>query len=108
MEQRMKHKNRRKPTLDEIEIAEQKKRRKFVEAGGKCHYCKHPFTDISQSQMAHRIIQGYREVYGTAIVDHYLNFRLTCGDCNSKAIVWPDTQSGRDLIREISEALLYY
>ena len=103
-------KNRRKLTYEEIERAREKKRKMFVEQAGKCYYheeCGTIFTDISQSQMAHRIIQKYREVYGTAIIDHELNFRLTCPDCNSKAIIWPDKQAGRDLIREISEDLLF-
>ena len=49
-------------------------------AGNKCAYC----NKLAQGR-AHKIPQRFVKKYGWLIIDHWLNFYMTCHKCNSKA-----------------------
>jgi len=95
-------------SFDEKEEMEARKARICEQQNGKCFFCLVDFNkDNVYPNMAHRIIDSNTNVvlYGYEILDNDLNFRATCPDCNSKAIVNPEGFEGRELIVEIMESL---
>jgi len=88
---------------------EENKTRLIESQGGKCFYCDIDFNrDNVYPHAAHIIIPSVVNVrkYGYEILDHYLNFKGTCPNCNSKAIISnPESQTGIDHIAMIQKAI---
>ena len=98
----------RKLTYDQKRQMEESKSRMIEQQNGKCFYCPIDFNrDNVYPHAAHIIIPSVSNVrkYGYEILDHYLNFKGTCPNCNSKAILNPETQSGKDHIKTIQDAI---
>lgn len=101
----------RKRTYDEKQTAQKNKDKLGRKQGGRCYYYEdcgiHFERDNVYPHAAHRIIDSVVNIkkYGYEILDSILNFHITCGDCNSKAIVNPETQTGKDLIEQIRSEL---
>lgn len=94
-------------TFEEKEQAENNKIRLFSKQNGKCFYyddCGVDFVrDNVYPEAAHIIIDSKVNIkkYGYEILRHPDNFVLTCKNCNSKAILNPEKQSGKDHINQI-------
>ncbi len=98
-------------TFNEKEIARENKAKHLIYQDGKCFYfddCKVDFIkDNVYPEAAHIIIDSKVNTrkYGKKILGHYDNFILTCKNCNSKAILNPETQSGKDHIQAIKDKI---
>ncbi len=98
-------------TYYEKEKAKRQKDELGREQDGKCYYYEDCGIDFERDGVyphaAHRIIDSKVNIrkYGYAILRHKKNFQITCDNCNSKAIVNPETQTGKDLIEQIRSEL---
>ncbi|MCW8932152.1 MAG: hypothetical protein OQL19_18205 [Gammaproteobacteria bacterium] len=98
-------------TFDEKEKAQENKQLLLIKQNGKCLYFKECHTDFVKDNIypeaAHIIIDSKVNIrkYGYEILRHPLNFVLTCKNCNSKAILNPETQSGKNHIQMIKDAI---
>ena len=97
--------SRKRLSFEEIEAAIKQKRIMIENQNGLCFVCGKPFTDSNPAQMSHRIIQRYREVYGTEIIDHPDNTPICHKTCNSSVILDPYKQSGKDHIESIKNKI---
>ena len=93
-------------TANEILKARDQKRMMYYKAKGRCAYCGKMLA-LQQAQCAHRIHKGYVKMFGAEIIHHPLNMRITCADCNHKALLNPATHpiEAAKLISEIRRQL---
>lgn len=98
-------------TFDEKEKAEENKRKLLFKQKGRCFYYSDCGVDFIKDQTypeaAHIIIDSKVNIkkYGYEILRHPYNFVLTCKDCNSKAILNPESTTGNEHIAKIQEAI---
>lgn len=102
----------RKLTYDQKEQARRNKWKLYNDQDKKCYYYDDCGVDFEKDnvypQAAHIIIDSVVNIrkYGYEILDHIYNFKITCPNCNSKAIITdPETQSGIDHIEAIKQDL---
>lgn len=83
------------------------KQRILREQQGICPVCGKEFTIHDQIQAAHRICKSKVNLnkYGSDVIHHRLNLVCTHDVCNSAVLVNPETQTGKDLIEEIKQAI---
>ena len=94
----------RKLTYDQKLAMQEQKDRICEEQQGKCFFCGIDFNATKTiPQAAHRIIYSVVNIrkYGHEVLDHQDNFRITCSDCNVKAVISPDKYEGRMLLEKI-------
>jgi len=103
-------KQKRKLTWKQKEAMQEQKDSLCEEQGGRCYYCKLDFNrDGIYPHAAHVLIPSSTNIlkYGWYILDHRLNFKITCSDCNSKAIISnPESQTGKYHIEAIRQDIL--
>jgi len=86
--------------------AEEKKQMMYYAQDCACYFCGKQLH-YSQAEFAHRVPKGYAKKYGKAIIHHQLNGRITCHDCNCKALLDPKTHpiEAAELIERIEKVL---
>jgi len=95
----------------EKERAQDNKERLLIAQNGKCFYFKQCKTDFVKDNIypeaAHIIINSKVNIkkYGHAVLRHEDNFVLTCKECNSKAILTPESIAGELHIEAILEQI---
>ncbi len=99
----------RKLTQDQKDQAVENKRILGERQGGKCYYCDIHFErDNVIPHAAHIIIDSVVNIrkYGYEILDNIKNFKITCPNCNPKAIITnPESQTGIDHIEAIRKEI---
>lgn len=96
-----------KLTFEQKERAVEQKRVTKEKQGNVCYVCHLPFTVSDPPEASHRIPKGYVEVYGYDVIHHPLNVPICHKTCNSAVLIAHDTQTGKDLLKEIAEDLLF-
>jgi len=105
----------RKLTYDQKEQARRNKWELYNDQGKKCYYYDECGVDFERDgvypEAAHIFIDSVVNIkkYGWEILDHIYNFKITCKECNSKAIISnPESRTGREHIEKIMEDINGY
>jgi len=94
-----------KLTFEQKEQAVEQKRLTREKQGNVCAVCGEPFTTSDPPEASHRIKKGYADIFGYDVINHPLNVPVCHKTCNSSVLIDPYTQTGKDLLREIKEAI---
>ncbi len=94
-----------KLTFEQKERAVQQKWDTMAKQGNVCFVCNEPFTANDPPEASHRIKKGYVWLYGYDVIHHPLNVPVCHKTCNSAVLISHDTQTGKDLINRIKQAI---
>lgn len=90
--------------------AEEKKKKKYYQCGGKCYTCGDQVR-LDACQFAHKIAKSKANYskYGKEVIDHILNGEITCakqfGRCNDAVNIGNNPGKTADILVEIYKDL---
>ena len=90
--------NKKLTPLEKMDIMELKVKL-VAEAGYRCFKCNDVLGGDNPAQLAHILSRKLISKCGYEVINHPMNLKVSCGDCNSYAMIIPDKLAHENNIR---------